>query len=305
MSTATASARENPRPTVPSKHSDYQRYMPAVQQLERHGYALVKIDAAVCAEIDAVNDLARRFFAQPFSVKHSYAAPTCVEGYREIGPEYSMVPERPDLTESFSFWYRNRHRPEIDAWNKTCPLHVAMRNTADTLCTIVDGLFTAMAETWSPGAPRLHFQEASYLQINYYEPAQHSRDLLQDPHEDGHLITLVRANQPGLEIKVDGQYVPAQIADDELLVMPSILLSLMSGNRVPPLYHQVRNSRRDVSRYSTMFFVNPELNQPLEPWVRNESNAGIDIIERANAAPQQFGLPTLVDGAAGQGHSYS
>ena len=50
-----------------------------------------------------------------------------------------------------------------------------------------------------------------------------------------------------------------------------------------------------------MFFVNPEIDQKLEPWIRNASNAGIDIIERAVNAPNQFGLPTLIDGDKGSG----
>ena len=50
-----------------------------------------------------------------------------------------------------------------------------------------------------------------------------------------------------------------------------------------------------------MFFVNPEIDQKLDPWIRNESNEGIDIIERAVSAPNQFGLPTLVDGEKGLG----
>jgi isopenicillin N synthase-like dioxygenase len=83
--------------------------------------------------------------------------------------------------------------------------------------------------------------------------------------------------------------------------MPGSLLTLMTGGEIPPLYHQVKNSFRKESRYSLMFFVNPDGDQVLDPWVRNETNAGIDIIEQANALPQKFGLPTLVDGTSGRG----
>jgi isopenicillin N synthase-like dioxygenase len=137
--------------------------------------------------------------------------------------------------------------------------------------------------------------------VNYYEPAQHSRDMLQDGHEDGHLITLVTANSPGLEIQVDGTYVPIEIGPDEMLIMPGSLLTLMTGGAIPPLFHQVKNSRRKDPRYSMMFFVNPEGNQVLEPWIRNETNAHADVIAEANALPQKFGLPTLEDGTEGRG----
>lgn len=285
----------------------FRRYLPLMPLFEQQGYAIIKLDEAALAGLDAVELEGKQFFAQNADFKHNFAVPACVEGYREIGPEYSLVPERPDLTESFSFWYRNRRRPEILAWRDTCPLHVIMHRTADILTDVVADLFATMATSWAPtgdSTPPLRFQEASYLQINYYEPALHSRDLLQDPHEDGHLITLVRATEPGLEIKIDDRFAAIELAADEMIVMPGSLLTLMTGNMVPPLFHQVRNSLRRTARYSQMFFVNPELNQKLDPWIRNASNEHIDIIEHANSAPQQFGLPTLVDGAKGEGRSY-
>ena len=138
------------------------------------------------------------------------------------------------------------------------------------------------------------------MQLNYYEPSQHSAELLQDSHEDAHLLTLVKANAPGLEIEVDGKYVPAGADGNEIVFMPGSLLSLMTGYKIKPGYHQVRNTRRRDPRSSLLLFVNPEIDQKLEPWIKNESNAGIDIIERANEGPKQFGMPTLVDGTAGE-----
>jgi isopenicillin N synthase-like dioxygenase len=284
-----------------TRQDGFQSYLPVARQMAETGFARVPTSRQVQDEIEGVYSLAREFFARPLAEKRRFAAPGCVEGYREIGQEYSRAPDRPDLTESFSMWYRNRHRKEIQAWDAVCPLHAGINRCADTLSDLTADLFEAMAETWSPGAPRLRFQKATYLQVNYYEPAQHQRDLLQDAHEDGHLITLVRANAPGLEIKIGDRYVAPELARDELLLMPGSLLTLMTGGLVPPLYHQVRNSRRAVPRYSLMFFVNPEIDQTLEPWIRNASNAGVDIVERAVSAPNQFGLPTLVEGEAGLG----
>ncbi|HEX9447913.1 MAG TPA: hypothetical protein VF920_08025, partial [Dongiaceae bacterium] len=146
----------------------FRRYLPLMPLFERQGYATIRLDAAVLAGLGAVESQAKQFFAQSFPVKHGFAVPSCVEGYREIGPEYSLVPERPDLTESFSFWYRNRRRPDILAWRETCSLHVTMHRTADILSGVVADLFAALAATWAPTAertPMVRFQEASYLQI--------------------------------------------------------------------------------------------------------------------------------------------
>ena len=178
-----------------------------------------------------------------------------------------------------------------------------MRDAADLLAGVASDLFAAMRDYFAPGAPDLRFFDATYTQLNHYEPARHGRELLQDPHEDGHLVTLVTSNEPGLELQVDGAFVPANVGPDHFVVMPGSLLSLMTGYRVKPGYHQVRNSRRSDPRLSMMFFVNPEIDQQLKPWIENESNKGIDIIERANAAPKQFGYPSLEDILSGHGEA--
>ena len=161
-------------------------------------------------------------------------------------------------------------------------------------------MFRAMADAWAPGSPELRCYNGTYVQLNYYEPSQHNAELLQDSHEDAHLLTLAKSNAPGLEIEVDGKYVPAGADGNEIVFMPGSLLSLMTGYKIKPGYHQVRNTHRRDTRSSLLLFVNPEIDQKLEPWIKNESNAGIDIIERANEGPKQFGMPTLVDGTAGE-----
>lgn len=271
-----------------------------VRQLEERGFARLPIDAALAREMDRIYELGNQFFVLPEAEKMRYSLQSHVEGYRELGPEYSQVPERPDLTESFSAWNRNRGRPEVEAWSADSALHKALRDVADRMSVLMRAAFREMAEAWAPGAPELRFYNASYVQLNYYEPSRHAEELMQDPHEDAHLVTLARANAPGLEIEVDGKYVPAEAEGDSLLMMPGSLLSLMTGYKVKPMFHQVRNNRRRTPRCSLLMFVNPEIDQKLDPWIRNESNAGIDIIERANEGPKQFGMPTLTDGQQGE-----
>ena len=59
---------------------------------------------------------------------------------------------------------------------------------------------------------------ASHLQFNYYEPRAQTRELLQDPHEDGLYFTLWRADAPGLEIQApDGSWHPVRLGPGELL----------------------------------------------------------------------------------------
>jgi hypothetical protein len=62
-----------------------------------------------------------------------------------------------------------------------------------------------------------------------------------------------------LELLVAGKFVTADIRDDELLVLPGSLLTLLTGGVVPPLYHRVRNNRQIKIRQSLLYFVNPSL----------------------------------------------
>lgn len=317
--TRTASATEETASHVSGFHSairtpvshrsgaiDVDAFLPLVVQFERLGFARVKLDPALFAAVEQVRAESRRFFAENKEAKEAFAAPGCVEGYRDIGPEYSKTADRPDLNESFSVWQRNRGRAEIAAWNGACPLHATMTAALDVYAPLIDGLFRAMARRWSPAKtepsePAIFFKEASYLQVNHYQPAQHARDLLLDPHDDIHLVTMVTATEPGLEVEVGDRFLSADLARDEALIFPGLLLKLMTGGMIQPLIHQVRNLHTQAPRLSLMYFVNPEIDHRLDPWIRNESNAGVDIVERAINAPKEFGLPTLVDGAKGTG----
>lgn len=286
---------------------DVAAFLPLVEQFERQGFARVKLDLVRFAALESIREQSHKFFAEPTSFKSTIASPGCVEGYRDIGPEYSMSADRPDLNESFSVWQRNRARPEIAAFSKASPLHAVMTETLDLFSPLIDGLFRAMAQCWGPAGstngqdPAVHFKEASYLQVNHYQPALHARDLLLDPHDDIHLVTLVTATEPGLEVEINGKFLPAELARDEALIFPGLLLKLMTGGNIRPLIHQVRNHQTKTPRLSLMYFVNPEITHKLDPWIRNETNKGIDIVERAINAPKEFGLPSLVDGAKGTG----
>jgi len=281
--------------------NDDRDYAPLIRQFEETGHARIPLTPALARDIDNIYRIGERFFAQSEADKQRYSMQSHVEGYRELGPEYSQVPERPDLTESFSAWNRNRGRAEVEATCGDVELHRALREISDQMSLLVRGMSRAMARAWGPAdAPDLGFYNGTYAQLNYYEPARHSAELLQDSHEDAHLLTLIKSNAPGLEIELDGKFVPAGADGNEIVVMPGSLLSLMTGYKIQPMYHQVRNNRRKQPRSSLMLFVNPEINQVLNPWIRNETNAGIDIIERANEGPKQFGMPTLVDGDEGE-----
>ena len=92
---------------------DRSAFLAMMPQLEQQGFLWIPVDGALHQATSGVFANADAFFARPAGEKHRYANPAWVEGYRELGPEYAQVPERPDLTESFSVWHRNRTLPEL------------------------------------------------------------------------------------------------------------------------------------------------------------------------------------------------
>jgi len=136
--------------------------------------------------------------------------------------------------------------------------------------------------------PELTFQDASFLQINSFaEPTD--RELLQLPHEDAILLTVISTSAPGLESVLGGKIEAVSLAPGEVLVMPGSVMTVMTGGKIEPFYHQVRNHHQ-LDRRSIMYFVSPDTDGPIEPFVRNESNADVDIRALVISNPQTFGL---------------
>jgi isopenicillin N synthase-like dioxygenase len=67
------------------------------------------------------------------------------------------------------------------------------------------------------------------------------------------------------------------MVDDEFLLVPGSLLTLITGGLIPPLFHRVRNDRSIAVRQSLLYFVNPGLREETVPWIENEGNRGISV----------------------------
>jgi isopenicillin N synthase-like dioxygenase len=106
------------------------------------------------------------------------------------------------------------------------------------------------------------------------------------------MVTELHATAPGLEIFAGEQPSPILPGADEIVIMPGSVLTALSGGRIPPLYHQVRNHGLD-DRQSIMYFVNPEVDEPLHSWLESEDGVRVDIRAHVQNAPTQFGLPPV------------
>jgi isopenicillin N synthase-like dioxygenase len=253
------------------------------------GYAVVKLSDLDAGNLQNAIATANRFFERPLEDKMAHGSTDHNYGYRPFGIEYSITPDRPDMNECYTVWSSRLDLiPNADG---VADLNKSFLAWRDSLAPLVAAIMDEIASTFE-GAQAPEFEKASYLQINYCLPTPPERDLLQDKHEDGHMVTVLHANGAGLEIFLgeDETVTPMLPAADEVVIMPGSVLTALSGGAIPPLYHQVRNHGLD-DRQSIMYFVNPEVEQPLYSWVAGEAQT--DIREHVKNAPSMFGLPPV------------
>jgi isopenicillin N synthase-like dioxygenase len=260
-----------------------------VADLLRQGYSRIPLDDAEAATLAEVFVAGRSFFGQETTELKRFSGSSTNHGYRAFGDEYSISPDRPDQNDSFSLWADDAST--IPCADEIEPFLAALSAWRQVLFPLAGAIFTALAEYYRASGS-IAFERAAYLQLNNYKLASPDVDFLQDAHEDGHLVTFINTTAPGLEIRDSADFSAVTTADNEVLVMPGSVLTKMTGGEVAPLYHRVRN-HGIIGRKSLMYFVNPQLDVPLAPWLTNDTNADVDILEYARTAPGMFGLPDI------------
>jgi isopenicillin N synthase-like dioxygenase len=261
----------------------------AASDIVDQGYAVVKLSELDTERLQTAIATANRFFARPIEDKIVHGSTDHNYGYRPFGIEYSISPDRPDMNECFTVW--SSRLDLIPNAEKIQDVTDSFLGWRDSLAPLVKAILDEVAKTFAAGsAPE--FEKASYLQMNYCLPTPAERDLLQDKHEDGHMVTVLHATAPGLEIYVNDEVQPMLPDRDEVVIMPGSVLTALSGGKIAPLYHQVRNHGLD-ERQSIMYFVNPEVDAPLFSWIDSPDGSREDIREHVQNAPTMFGLPPV------------
>lgn len=197
------------------------------------------------------------------------------------------------MDESFNLW--SDRVDLIPNHTDIAELARSFLNWREVLVPLVKGVLDEIAKAFgSDAAPA--FQRAAYLSVNNSLQTSLERDLLQDKHEDGHMITVMYVNAPGLEIYVKGEgsemVLPMMPAPNEVILASGSVLSAQSDGVIAPLYHHVRNHGLE-SRQSIVYFANPEIDEPLSCWVDSGEGERADIRELVRKAPLKFGLPPV------------
>lgn len=285
--------------------------------LERH-YAILRLPGNVKSAENRILTEGLAFFDLAANEKFRFASIELLEGYRKLGSEKDDRTGRPDLSESFTCWFSNVGKPSVEWWARDCAVHRAMRDGLTVYATITEQILAALRKLLASESNRddgihLNVRELSYLQINHTKPVEHlckDRETLMDPHEDGHILTLLKPTASGLMIcpgslvdmpskcnpagrfAADGNLTTIEIGPEEILIVPSSPTFFLTGGRIKPLFHAVANNGQPV-RQSLMFFANPSPTSNLSPWVENETYGAVDIFGVIDAVSGKYGLPNV------------
>jgi len=265
----------------------------ALKKLKTEGFLLVGISKRGRESLQATFDAASAFFQEAPEKKLPNRLPKDL-GYRPFGLEYSQSPALPDQVESFTV---SRRAPTLISDLPSVGARVLcerMLTTFDILEPIAEAITIELSNKLS-GRPmtrklRGALRHWSLLQLNYSRPTEVSLPFINEPHEDGALLTVAYANGPGLELQMkDGEFIPMTNASENVLVLPGEIAWLLSGGQIQPLYHRVRTERSCSERMSLLFFgdIDPHY---CEPWIKNEINVNVDIGSHVLKNPKRFGL---------------
>lgn len=225
-------------------------------RLIRDSYAYFKMPYALHLHFDriaaAYDQLDRR-------QKHAFSFPDQTDGFLPFGLAYSNTPDRPDLCDRFCYRAARRDAHHGLALTKSA-FYRELAAYEACIHAIAQDLLDAVCENLG-GTAQPPVRHGSYLQFCAYEPHQCSQDraYLQDPHEDGHLLSFIRPTAPGLVLLPDASPISARPRPDEMIVLAGSLLEALTDGEVPAMQYGVERPRTRVRRKSLMYCVNPDL----------------------------------------------
>ena len=265
-----------------------------IESFESLGFLKVRVDSAVTDLISRIFAMTPSFFRRGKAEKLRDSIPSLHEGWHDLGGEFSIVPERPDLHESFWVTPKFENKVKMIYSPLGLSLYKEMRKYIRIMAQIERGITRSLVVhvTGNRNAKAEFCCDFdSDLQSIYYQPYLHSRECLQEPHDDSLYMTFIKANLPGLELDVgNGNYRSIVLDHDEILVMPGEILALLSGFKIKPQIHRVVRHENQLERLALGYFTYPNIDvtRTIRPWILNETNEDVDIMQRVIENQSQF-----------------
>lgn len=250
------------------------------------GYATLRLGPSDAERLAALHQESSEFFGRSADAKRRHSTPNLGTGYRPHGAAHSGYADKPDQNDSFLYWLPSFKTPPNE--HEITGFLTAYEAYRQVVARITSELTDELRKHYGSDSVT-PFEKASVLQINSYaEPSD--EEFLQQAHEDADFLTVIWASAPGLELVVGGEPLPMDFPPDEVAVMPGSVMTAMTGGEIQPLDHLVRNTR-SVGRKSIMYFVSPDVEAPIKPYLVNDYNRSLDIRQLVVDNPQShFGL---------------
>ncbi|WP_232289980.1 hypothetical protein, partial [Burkholderia humptydooensis] len=219
-----------------------------------------------------------------FRDKQEFCFVDRTDGYFPVGYSH-LGKENRDRCEIFNYWHRFKTSHQQYLFSRS-EFYSRIASYETQVSVYGQKLVDEIRKHYSyPN--EIPTRDDSYLQFNHYREdlrLGNSR-YLQGKHEDGHLITVIKPNAPGLVLFQGDKECLVDIAKDQAIVISGSLLTELSDGEIQPTYHAVLNLTLPTARSSIVYNVNV-LSDVIPSFKRRRD---IRMYEFANERHLEFG----------------
>lgn len=286
-----------------SKFSEEVNKMETISQLKNAcqdiGFFMIKNHGISNDIIDNIWSSSAEFFDQELSYKNLFFSEDQERypfGYMGIGYELLSASQdnnlklTPDLKESFSIG--NQYLNQIDKWPKEPNnFKESWTNYFNSMIFLADLLLEAFA--LSLNKKKDFFKKytnnhtSALRALNY--PIFSNQSILENPnqlraspHTDYGTITILKADQPGLQVfSKEGKWINVPIIEDTFIVNIGDMIQRWTNDNWKSTLHQVINVNTDkLRRQSIAFFHNPNDDAIIESIIEDEEAKYLPIVAK-------------------------
>ncbi len=225
----------------------------AAKSLVECSYAILNIGPELARCLDKMQG---EMATTQASERTQFSFVSRTDGFMPSGMTFARDAEKVDLCETFNFWHCYKASHSRFDFSRS-PLYTTAERAEAIFFEIARELIRVVSRKLEYAHP-IDFRNDSFVQLNVYpDMLKHRRRAhLQELHEDGHLVTFIKPNAPGLLVRVEGRDHLVNLERDELLVISGSLLTELSDGIVQPLYHSVLDLNLPAPRASLIYNVN-------------------------------------------------
>ncbi|ABK12394.1 hypothetical protein QZM97_01240 [Burkholderia orbicola] len=221
-------------------------------QIVDQGFAIISIGPRMQDDFHALQQLAGTV---GFRDKQEFCFVDRTDGYFPVG--YSHIgKENSDRCEIFNYWHRFKDEHQQYEFSRS-EFYSRIASYEAQVAGYGQKLVDEIRKRYGY-AREIPTRDDSYLQYNHYREdlrLGNSR-YLQGKHEDGHLITVIKPNAPGLVLFQGDKECLVDVAKDQAIAISGSLLTELSDGEIQPTFHAVLNLTLPTARASIVYNVN-------------------------------------------------